>query len=301
MRFVITGAAGHIAKPLAETLIQHKHEVTVVGRSRANLQGLIDKGANVAVGNLLDAPFLAETLKGADGMYLMLPPMWDADDQRALANVYALAFVSAIKKAGLKNVVFLSSYGAHRLDDAGAISALGIVEQALDTLDGVNVLHLRVGYFYTNLLSSLELVRSQGYLGNMFEIPHGDFSVVHPLDIARTAAQELEALDFKGHSHRYVISDLTGTDEIASVIGNEIGIPALEWVKLPATDVKQTLLGVGLAEGTADAYIEMFTALDNGIVFEHIKEVNPRVGGITIEEFAKEFAAAYNREEDLAH
>jgi uncharacterized protein YbjT (DUF2867 family) len=301
MKFVITGAAGHIAKPLAETLIQHKHGVTVVGRSRANLQGLIDKGANAAVGNLLDAPFLAETLKDADGMYLMLPPMWDAGDQRALAKVYALAFVSAIKKAGLKNVVFLSSYGAHRLNDAGAISAVGIVEQALDTLDGVNVLHLRVGYFYTNLLSSLELVRSQGYLGNLFEIPHGDFTVVHPLDIARTAAQELEALDFKGHSHRYVISDFTGTDEIASAIGNEIGIPALEWVKLPATDVKQNLLGFGLAEGTADAYVEMFTALDTGVVFEHIKEVSPHVGGITIEEFAKEFAAAYNRDEGPTH
>jgi uncharacterized protein YbjT (DUF2867 family) len=293
MKFVITGAAGHVSKPLTELLVRHGHDVTVVGRSQANLQELVDQGAKAAVGNLLNAHFLSKTFEGADGVYLMLPPMWDADDQRVLGKTYAEGFVSAIKTAGVKNVVFLSSYGAHRLNDAGAISVVGLAEQVLDTLEGVNVLHLRAGYFYTNLLFSLELVRKEGHMGNMFQVPDGEFTVVDPVDIAAAAANALEALNFRGHSHQYVISDLTGTDEIASLIGNEIGIRDLKWIKLAAGDVRRNLIGYGFAEGTADSYVEMFGAIDRGVVFEHVKEVRPQISGSTIEEYAKQFAAAY--------
>jgi hypothetical protein len=91
-----------------------------------------------------------------------------------------------------------------------------------------------------------------------------------------------------------VISDLTGTDEIATLIGKEIGISDLEWRKFKATDFKQTLLGYGFAEGAANDYVEMFDTLDKGLLFEHIQKVKPKIEGQTIEEFAKVFAKAYN-------
>src|SRR3984893_8622012 len=75
--------------------------------------------------------------------------------------------------------------------------------------------------------------------GDMFAIPDGTFTLVDPDDIARVGAEALDALNFKGHSHVYVISDLSGTDEIASLIGKEIGIPDLKWVKFPAEGFKK--------------------------------------------------------------
>jgi hypothetical protein len=54
-------------------------------------------------------------------------------------------------------------YGAHRLDDAGAISGCGLAEVVLNELDAVNVLSLRAGYFYSNLLLSLDLVKTAGH------------------------------------------------------------------------------------------------------------------------------------------
>jgi uncharacterized protein YbjT (DUF2867 family) len=295
LKFVITGAAGHVSKPLTELLVRNGRAVTVVGRSHENLKGLVDQGAKAAVGNMLDVLFLSRIFEGAAGVYLMLPPMWDADDQKQLSKTYAEGFVSAIKAAGVKNAVFLSSWGAHRLHDAGAISGMGLAEQILDKLDGVNVLHLRAGYFYSNLFLSLELVRREGRLGNMFQVPVGDFAVVDPNDVAKAAAHALETRSFKGHSHRYVISDLTGTDEIASLIGKEIGIRDLKWIKFSAADFKKVLIGFGFAEGAVDSYVEMFTAMDRGLLIEHIKAVRPEIGGVTIEEFAKQFAVAYER------
>jgi uncharacterized protein YbjT (DUF2867 family) len=293
MNFVVTGAAGHVSKPLTELLLKKGHNITVVGRNPRNLAGLVELGARAAIGDMADVPFLTETLKGADGVYLMLPPMWDSNDQKKQSVQYAENFCTAIRANGVKNVVFLSSYGAHRLDDAGAISGCGRAETVLNRLDGANVLSLRAGYFYSNLLLSLDLVKTAGHMGNMFAIPDGTFTVVDPTDIARVAAEALDKLNFKGHSYVYVISDLTGTDEIASLIGKEIGVPSLRWLKFPAKDFKQVLLNYGFAEGAANDYVEMFATLDTGLLFEDIQKTRPKIQGTPIEDFAKTWAAAY--------
>ena len=294
MKFVITGAAGHVSKPLTEILLAKGHEVVIVGRNADNLAGLVKQGARAAIGDMADVGFLTTTFEKADGVYLMLPPMWDSADQKKQSIELAEGFKAAIEATGVQNVVFLSSYGAHRLEDAGPISGMGLAETVLDTLDGVNVLHLRTGYFYSNLLLSLDLIRTEGHMGNMFTIPDGTFTVVDPLDIAKAAAEALDTLSFKGHSYRYIISDLTGTDEIASLIGKEIGKPDLKWVKFSGADFKAALKGYGFAEGAANDYVEMFDTLDKGLLFEHIQEVKPRIAGLSIEEFARQFAVAYH-------
>ena len=96
MKFVVTGAAGHVSKPLTEVLLKKGHDVTVVGRSPKNLEGLVKLGAKTTIGDMGDVPFLRETFKRADGVYLMLPPMWDSDDQKKQSIRYAENFSSAI-------------------------------------------------------------------------------------------------------------------------------------------------------------------------------------------------------------
>ena len=58
MKYVITGAAGNISKPLSEILLSNGHDVTVIGRNAENLKELTSKGAKAAVGNLEDEKFL---------------------------------------------------------------------------------------------------------------------------------------------------------------------------------------------------------------------------------------------------
>jgi uncharacterized protein YbjT (DUF2867 family) len=41
MKFVVTGAAGHVSRPLTERLLEKWHDVTVVGRNPKNLEGLV--------------------------------------------------------------------------------------------------------------------------------------------------------------------------------------------------------------------------------------------------------------------
>jgi uncharacterized protein YbjT (DUF2867 family) len=293
MQFVVTGAAGHVSKPLTELLLARGHKVTVIGRKAENIAGLVRLGAKAAVGDLQDVPFLTTIFRDADGVYLMVPPSWHASDLKAISTAIAEGFSTAIKSSGVHNAVFLSSYGAHRLNDAGAISGLGRAEVVLNKLAGVNVLHLRAGYFYTNLLLSIELIKQSGVMGNMFTIPAGTFIVVDTDDIALAAADALTKLEFKGHSYEYVVSDESGTDEIASVIGKAIGKPDLTWVKFPPADLKQVLRSFGFAEGAANEYVEMFTTLETGLLFEDYVRVKPTLYPTKIDDFAKKFAAAY--------
>jgi uncharacterized protein YbjT (DUF2867 family) len=65
MKFVVTGAAGHVSKPLTELLLKKGHDVTVVGRSPKNLEGLVTFGAKTAIGDMGDVAFLTEAFKGA--------------------------------------------------------------------------------------------------------------------------------------------------------------------------------------------------------------------------------------------
>ncbi len=113
MKYVITGSLGHISKPLSETLIKEGHEVTIITtrqESRAAIEAL---GATARVGSVEDADFLARTFTGADAVYTMVPPKWDAADWKGWIGKIGENYAVAIRSAGVKYVVNLSSIGAH--------------------------------------------------------------------------------------------------------------------------------------------------------------------------------------------
>jgi uncharacterized protein YbjT (DUF2867 family) len=295
MKIVVTGSAGNVSSPLARLLLQQGHDVTVVGRNAENLVELVSAGAHAAIGDLEDLAFLKRTIAGADGVYLMLPPGWSASSIKQFSVRLAKGFVSALEGSSVTRVVFLSSYGAHRLQDAGPISGMGLAEGVLNTLPGVSVLSLRAGYFYTNLSLALDHLRITGEIGNMFDVPAGTFAVVDPVDIAEVAAKALTTDEYADRSHVYVVSDETGTDEIAELIGREIGKPDLHWSRYGPEDMAGVFREYGMTEGAVADYLEMFVALDRGVLFEHYVTEKPPLGKVTIEDFAKAFAKAYRR------
>lgn len=294
MKYVITGSAGNISKPLAETLLQAGHQVTVISRTAANLKSLTDAGATAAIGSVEDEDFLAETFKGADAVYTMVPPKWDPIDWKKHIGQTGERYARAISKAGVKYVVNLSSVGAHLPDGCGPVSGLYISEQALNTLKDVNVKHLRPAYFYQNLLSNLSLIKSSGIMGGNFSLSGHSFPIADPRDIAAAAAEELLALSFTGKSVRYVVSDEVSTDAIALTLGKAIGNPALPWVAFTDEQALQGMLQAGLSEEIAKNYVEMGQALNSGKMSEdYLKNRSGKLGTIKLDDFAKEFAAIY--------
>src|SRR6185503_5209591 len=194
MKYVITGAAGNISKPLAEKLLNAGHDVTVISRSAENIKSLTDKGAKVAIGSVEDVEFLRKAFAGADAVYTMVPPKYDAPDMKAHIASVGKNFAEAIKANNIKYVVNLSSVGAHLPEGVGPVSGLYRVEQAMNDLKNTNIKHLRPVYFYTNFLGNTGMVKNMNIIGGNFG--GGDFKMllVHPNDVAEVAFKELSDL-----------------------------------------------------------------------------------------------------------
>jgi uncharacterized protein YbjT (DUF2867 family) len=292
MKYVITGSAGNISKPLSEKLLNAGHQVTVVGRNKENLQALIDKGAIAAVGSIEDSEFLKKTFTGADAVYIMSPPQYAAQSLDVFRQ-NAARYAEAIASAKVRRVVNLSSVGAHLFEGAGPVSGLYGVEDELNKLNDTHVLHLRPGFFFTNFFGSLGMVKHMNILGANYGDANTVMILSHPNDIAEAAASELNDLSFSDHSVRYLASDERTTGEIAKVLGAAVGKPGLPWVEFTDEQAYEGMKQAGMPEGMVQKYTEMGKAIRTGKLFEDYTKNRPKQFGKTkLEDFAKDFAAA---------
>ncbi len=295
MKYVITGGAGHISKSLAEKLLSAGHEVTVIGRNAENLKTLTGKGAKAAIGSVEDEAFLTETFQGADAVYLMIPPNASVQGSfRDYQNGVSDAYVAAIKNVGVKRVVMLSSIGAHLGKGTGPVDGLYDMEQKLKTLSNVHVKFLRPSYFMYNLYGMMPMVKNMNIMGSNFGGADEKLVLVHTTDIAEAAAEELQNANLSGHSVRYVASDERATADVARVLGTAVGKPELPWIPFNDADTLSGMTGAGLPEAMASEYVEMGATIRSGAMQEDYWKNKPTLGNIKLEDFAKEFAGAYN-------
>src|ERR1700722_2137723 len=218
MKYILSGTLENINKPLTQKLVAAGHDVTVISSHEARKPEIEALGAKAAVGSVEDVAFLTETFKGADAVFELTPPPASApEDWKARIRQIGKNFADAIKAAGVKKVVQLSSIGAHMPEGCGPVSGIHFAELELDALEGVDVIHLRPAYFYTNLFALKGLIKHAGIFGNNFG---GDNTLVmvHPNDIADVAAEELLNLSFTGKTIRYIAGDERTSKEITAIL-----------------------------------------------------------------------------------
>jgi len=293
MKYVVLGSLGNISKPLAEKLVAAGHSVTVISSKAEKVEQIKALGAKAAIGSVDDVGFLTRTFSGADAVYTMVPPNFGTGNWKKYIAGIGENIAAAVKASGVKYVVNLSSIGAHMPDGCGPVSGLYFAEKALNGLDGVNVKHLRAGFFYINFLGNISMIKNMGIIGANYgegtKLP-----LAHPVDIADAAAEELLKLSFKGKNIRYVVSDEKTTNEVAAILGKAIGKPELPWVNFKDEDTVAGLLQAGLPEEVAKNYAEMGAAMRSGQMEADYKKNHPSVfGKIKLEAFAPVFASIY--------
>jgi len=295
MKYVITGGAGNISKPLTEKLLKAGHEVTVISRNAENIRSLTSLGAKAAIGSVNDTAFLKKTFAGADAVYTMVPPNFATNDMKASIAEVGKNYAEALKTSKVKYVVNLSSVGAHLPEGVGPVSGLYRVEQSLNELKNTNIKHLRPAYFYQNLFSNIGLIKHAGIIGSNFNVTDSKFALVDPSDIAAVAIEALLQLNFTGHTVHYIASDEVSTSTIANEIGKAIGKPELAWIPFTNEQAYEGMKQAGLPEEITKNYVEMGEAVNSGIMYEdYWKNHPPTLGKTKLADFVKVFAAAYN-------
>ncbi|WP_345072002.1 NmrA family NAD(P)-binding protein [Hymenobacter fastidiosus] len=203
-----------------------------------------------------DSAFLTDALSGADAAFLMIPPNVAAPDVLDHMRQVGESIARAVRAAGLKQAVHLSSIGADQPAGTGPVVGLFHQEARLNAIAGLQVAHLRPAYFMENLLAHIGLIQHLGIMGSAMR-PELVSPMVATKDIAAKAAELLDR-GFAAGSVHYVLGPQNYTQqEVAQAIGVAIGRPELACVQFPYADARQGMIGAGLSESMAGLYDEM--------------------------------------------
>src|SRR6185295_4241480 len=289
--YVILGASGNTGSIIANSLLAEGRKVRVVGRDGERLQRFVRQGAEAFTANLSDAAALTKAFSGARAAYLMLPPAKSREDQERDSD----AIARAVKESGLPYAVHLSSYGAQVPEGTGPVAGLHSSEQKLNAIGRLNVLHLRAAYFMENNLAATGMIHGMGIFGNAL-LPDVKLPMIATRDVGYNAAQRLLHLDFSGKQTRELLGerDLSMTEATAA-IARGIGKPDLRYEQFPYDQVQQVLTQMGIPPKGAALYIEMYKAINAGVLVPQEPRSPENSTPTSFEKFVQDvFAPAYH-------
>jgi uncharacterized protein YbjT (DUF2867 family) len=294
---VILGASGNTGSIIANLLLSKGEKVRVIGRDLGRLQGFVRKGAEAFSADVSDAVALTKAFSGARAAYVMLPPLNSREEQERESD----AIAKAAKESGLRYAVHLSSYGAHVPEGTGPVAGLHSSEQKLNAISDLNVLHLRAAYFMENNLAAIDMIHGMGMFGHAL-LPDLKLPMIATRDVGDYAAQRLLDLDFSGKQTRELLGerDLTMT-EATALIARGIGTPDLRYEQFSYDQVRQALMQMGFSPKKAAVYIEMFEAINAGLLAAQEPRSQENSTPTSFEQFVQDvFVATYRTKASAA-
>jgi uncharacterized protein YbjT (DUF2867 family) len=293
---VITGATGNTGKPAAEALLAKGERVRVIGRRAIHLDPLTQKGAEPFFGNAEDAAMMTKAFEGASAVFLVVPGALQLEDLLAYYERVSGAYATAITNARVPYAVTVSSIGAQHAEGTGPILGLHSMEQKLNRIPGLNVLHLRPAQFMDNLLRSIAPLRSMGILPGPApeSVP---MPWIATKDIGHYAAERLAARTFSGSSTQELLGPREySMNQVTAILGKAIGKPDLEYMQAPLGAIESALVATGMPKASAALLIEMMGGAGKGLLNPQEPRSAKNTTPTTLEWFASEvFAPAFSR------
>ncbi|TDD34484.1 NAD-dependent epimerase/dehydratase family protein [Actinomadura sp. KC06] len=254
MTIVVTTPTGHVGSRVVRLLLQAGVRPRVLVRDPARLDAATRERVDVRRGDLTDAAFVREATSGARTVFWVDPTPHSSEDPIETSDRTADPLIEAAQAGDVARVVLLSSVGAEKRHGAGHIDGLARIEERLDATSA-DTLHLRCGYFFTNLLMDLD-----GLAGGVLTTPfHPDVPMawVDPRDIGDVVAARLLNDDWKGHEIQAVHGpeDLT-FQQVAAILTEVLG-RTVQLVVVGEDDVREALRSAGLSPTAVEGIVGM--------------------------------------------
>jgi uncharacterized protein YbjT (DUF2867 family) len=296
-KYVILGASGNTGSIISDFLLSKAKKVRVVGRDAGRLRRFVRNGGEAFTADMSDSAALTKAFSGARAAYLVLPPITSREDQERQSD----AFAEAAKESGLSYALYLSSYGAQVPEGTGPVTGLHSAEQKLNAIGDLNVLHLRAAYFMENNLAAIGMIHAMGIFGHAL-LPDLKIPMIATRDVGNYAAERLLDLDFSGKQTHELLGerDLTMT-EVTAVIARGIGKPDLRYEQFTYDQMQQALVQMGFSPKKAAVYIEMFQAINTGVLAAQEPRSQGNSTPTSFETFVQDvFAPAYQEKASAA-
>lgn len=255
---------------MVRLLLQAGVRPTVLARDPARLDPAVRQLVDVTVVDQGDGDAVVRATSGADALFWVDPPTADDDPAGGgYARIGANA-ARAVHENGVARTVFVSSVGAEKRHGAGEIDGLARTEELLDAT-GASVLHLRCGYFFTNLLMDVDALRD-GVLRTPWPLDY-PMAWVDPRDIGDVAAARLLTTDWSGRQVQAVHgpADLTFT-EVGEVLTDALGRP-IHVEHITDDGLRTALRAVGLGASQTEGIVGMSAGMRSGFTAENPRDV----------------------------
>jgi uncharacterized protein YbjT (DUF2867 family) len=188
--FAITGITGKVGGEVARTLLAAGLPVRAVVRDARKGQAWVQRGCEVAEADIGDASALAAAFKGADGVFVMVPPNFDPSPDFAEARAIAAILKTALEDSRPGKVVYLSTVGA-QAKQSNLLTQHSIIEQALWDLP-MPLTFLRPAWFMENASWDVAPARQSGVIPSFLQPLDKPVPMVATADIGRVAAELLQ-------------------------------------------------------------------------------------------------------------
>ena len=187
--YAVTGITGKVGAAVARSLLSADQPVRAVVRDRSKGAAWADLGCDIAVADFTDAGALAKAFEGMEGVFAMLPPVFDPAPGFPEARNFIASMYTALAAAKPKKVVALSTIGADA-PNPNLLNALGLMEDALKNLP-VPVVFLRAAWFMENAAWDIASAK-EGSIQSYLQPLDRPIPMIATDDVGRTAAALLQ-------------------------------------------------------------------------------------------------------------
>src|SRR5215471_10252447 len=184
--YAITGISGQIGGVIGRILLDVRQPVRAVLRDGCKGKPWTERGCAVALATIEDAASLAAAFRGAEAVFVLVPPNLDPQPGFPEAQAIGKALRSALETARPARVVYLSTIGA-RTNRPNLLNQHAIIEQALKDLP-IPITFLRPAWFIENFRGDVGPAREQGVISSFLQPVDKPLAMVATADVAKLAA-----------------------------------------------------------------------------------------------------------------
>jgi uncharacterized protein YbjT (DUF2867 family) len=287
-KILVTAATGNIGTHIVKHLSDRGVEVRALVRNPDKAASIQIRGVEIVTGDFENAASLDQALEGIQRAFLLVNvPGRDLELQGH--------FIEAARRAGLRQVINMSMWGA--APDSLISFARAHWEKDQQVVgSGISYTLLRPNLFMQNLLRSAAAVANSGVLS----LPMQD-AKVSLIDIRDIAAVAVTLLVEGGHEGEELI--LTGSEaltyrEVATRIGKGIG-KEVKYMSPSLEEVRTARLNAGMSPAQADDVVEIYRLFSSGYG-EHVYDTVAKIAHrepISFDQFVHDHAAAFGGKE----